>query len=112
DMEMGYYESVDGDQWEPRPLVVRELLRKMGYGNWFVKTNRRPRWWPGMDAFRRMVAWKVAIRRMQQQVDFSNRNAWAGPLVGLAVEEMGHRLATNPASVSDRDITDLITKLT
>jgi hypothetical protein len=112
DMEMGYYVPASGEQWPVRPFVVAEVLRRMGYGKWTIANNVHPRWWPGREVFRRVVAWKVAVRRMQSQVDFANKNAWAGPIVGLAVEEMGRRLAANPEKVSDRDITDLITKMT
>jgi hypothetical protein len=111
DMEMGYYQPTDAVQWTPRPFIVAEVLRRMGYGKWYIKDSKRPRWWPGLEVFRRVVAWKIAVRRMQSQVDFANRNAWAGPLVGLAVEEMGLRLASEPEKVSDRDLTDLITKI-
>lgn len=112
DMEMGYYVPLEGAQWDPRPFVVAEVLRRMGYGKWTIKNGRKPRWWPGLDVFRRVVAWKVATRKLQSHFDFANKNAWSGPLVGLAVEEMGRRLAEHPETVSDRDITDLITKMT
>jgi hypothetical protein len=112
DMELGYYQTQQHEQWEPRPFVIAELLRRMGYGEWTIKNGRRPRWWPGNDAFRKLVAWKVAVRRMQTQLDLGNRNAWAGPLVAMAVEEMGHRLARNPEKITDATIADLIVRLT
>lgn len=112
DMEMGYYLTAQHEQWSPRPFVIAELLRRMGYGRWFIENGRRPSWWPGTDAFRKIVAWKVAVRRMQSQLDLGNRNAWAGPLVAMAVEEMGRRLARSPEKISDRDVADFIVRLT
>jgi len=112
DMEMGYYVGEDGAQWPAKPFTRAEVLRKMGYGVWFVRNGRLPAWWPGIPEFRRHVSWKVAVRRMQSHLDLTRHNAWAGPLIGLGVEEMGRRLALTPELVSDRDLTDLITKLT
>lgn len=112
DMEMGYYVGEDGIEWPAKTFSRAEVLRKMGYGVWFVKNGRLPAWWPGTAEFRRHVSWKVAVRRMQSHLDLTRHNAWAGPLIGLGVEEMGRRLALTPELVSDRDLTDLITKLT
>lgn len=112
DMEMGLYQTVHHEQWEPRPFVIAEVMRRMGYGEWTIRNGRRPRWWPGTDPFRKLVSWKVAVRRMQSQLDLGNRNAWAGPLVAMAVEEMGHRLAHDPDKITDATLADLIVRLT
>jgi hypothetical protein len=111
DMEMGYHVTKEGEQWAPRPFEVREILRKMGYGPWFVRNNRRPLWWPGMEGLRRMVTWKVYVRRMQTSFDFGAEDPATGPLRMMAIEDMGRRIAEDPRAISDRDMTDLITKI-
>jgi hypothetical protein len=112
DMEMGYYVDESGAQWPAKPFVIAEVLLRMGYGSWYVKNGRRPRWWNSVEEFRKVVYWKVAVRRMQAEIDLANQHAWAGPLIGLAVEEMGQRLADAPEKVNDRDLAELIVKLT
>jgi hypothetical protein len=111
-MEMGYYTTTAGEQWPAQPFAIGELLRRMGYGERMIADGHKPTWWRGTELLRKIVAWKVAVRRMQAQVDFGNRNAWAGPLVALAVEEMGHRLSRSPESIADRDMVDLVVRLT
>jgi hypothetical protein len=112
DMEMGYYIDDAGEQWPPKPFVFKEILRKMRYGKW-ATTHRasNPAWWPGMESFRRMVAWKVYVRKMQTTIDQGAEDPATGPLRMMAIEDMGRRLAEDPRMISDRDLTDLITKI-
>jgi hypothetical protein len=111
DMEMGYYLDLAGEQWPPQHFIVKEIMTKMKYGPWFIRSRRWPAWWPGMEGFRRLVAWKVYVRRMQSTLDFGSEDPATGPLRMMAIEDMGRRLAEDPRLISDRDLTDLITKV-
>lgn len=111
DMMMGLFVTETGEQLPEGRLIYAQIFRRMGYGDTFIGNGRRPRWWPGPDIFRRLVAWKVVVRKMQQTFDVTKQHPLMGPVMALAVEEMGKRLAQAPQNVSDRDLTDLITKM-
>lgn len=109
-MVLGEYEFPEGCKHVAAPgsWTWAAVIVAMGY----AYTRDKPDWWPQGGRFNRIVAAKLVIRKMQANIDFSIQNAWAGPMLGMAVEEMMHRLARNPDKVSDRDLTDLITKMT
>ncbi len=111
DMEMGYYVDAHGTQWAPQTFVVRELIRAMGYSESMVRHAERVAWWPGTARLRKLVAWRVAIRHMQRELDGPRAGGWAGPLLGAAVEELDRRLAERPDRISTRDLTTLAATL-
>jgi hypothetical protein len=67
DMETGCY--VPEGAMEPSPVrrfVIAEILRRMGYSEWYVRAARRPAWWPdgGTQAFKSYMEWKIRERAL------------------------------------------------
>src|SRR3954447_11121395 len=73
DMETGYY--VPEGETQPSPehrFVIAEILRRMGYSDWYVRAARRPAWWPqgGTQAFKNYVEWKIRERKMLGRITY------------------------------------------
>jgi hypothetical protein len=110
DMETGYYIDANKEQWVAKPFVIGEMLRSMGYSPTKIEKARYPTWWPGTNAFRKLVDWKIVLRQFRD-IDARRGGNPVGPLISMAVATMGERLCLDPESVPSRDIVDLISKL-
>lgn len=110
DMEMGYYQTESGEQWEPRAFVIRELLRRTGYEGGHVGSGWRPVWWPGTDELRRMVSLKMLLRQAQRTPREGDL-PWMDAALAASAEEILRRLYTDPTHMGLRELVDLTTKL-
>lgn len=110
EMVVGSYVRMNGEQHPPGQYLITEIMLRMGYSESVSRqgAKRTVAWWPGDEQFRRIVNFKVAIRRMQEGHDSGSVYE---VLSGMAIEQMARRLAYNPDLVKDREIIDLITKL-
>lgn len=111
-MELGEYVDGSGKRWEPKPFVIGEILKRMGYGLAFIDRGSRPAWFPGMGDFRRYVAYLKTVR----EVDYAQGYGATKPLVEMlfvaAAVEIGQRLMDprQRSKVAMRELTDLFTK--
>jgi hypothetical protein len=112
DMEMGYYIASDGTQWPPKPFIIGELLERAGYSRSNAdRSGVRPAWWPGSDALRRLVSFKVLIRQAQRTPSTDTEAPWIDAALASASEELLRRLIVDPAGMASRELVDLTTKL-